>query len=59
MSPRRMSIAALGALVPIWVYALGVNGGVPVAVASTACVFLIAGSLYAMLGPHDQPAESV
>lgn len=47
---------ALGALVPVWLYALGVHGGLTVALASSACVLLIAGSLYLMFGPHDEGA---
>lgn len=54
MTPRHATIIALGALVPVWLYALGVHGGLPVALASTICVLLIAGSLYLLFGPHDE-----
>ena len=53
MSPRRSTIIALLALVPVWVYALGVYGGLPVALASSLCVLLVAASLYLMFGPHE------
>lgn len=56
MNPRRATIIALAALVPVWLYALGVHGGLPVAIASSTCVVLITGSLYLMFGPHDEGA---
>jgi hypothetical protein len=56
MSPRRLTIFALLALVPVWVYALGVSGGLPVALASSICVLLIGASLYLMFAPHEEQA---
>lgn len=54
MSPRRMSIIALVAIIPIWIYALGIAGGVIVGLSSTICVLLVAGGLYLMFGPHEE-----
>jgi len=54
VSARKLGAIALAALVPVWVYALGVSGGVGVALASTTCVLLIAGGLYLMFGPHGE-----
>lgn len=56
MSPQRSTILALLAIVPVWVYALGVHGGLPVALASSVCVMLVAGSLYLMFGSHEEQA---
>ena len=53
MSARRSAAIALAALVPVWVYALTIDGGVTVAVASSICVLLITGGLYLMFGPHE------
>lgn len=53
LSARKLGAIALAAIVPVWVYALGVSGGVTVALASTICVLLIAGGLYLMFGPHE------
>ncbi|MFW5939685.1 MAG: cytochrome-ba3 oxidase subunit [Halolamina sp.] len=57
MSARRSTAIGLAALVPVWVYALGVEGGIGVAVASTASVLLIVGGLYVMLGPHEEGVD--
>jgi predicted phage tail protein len=57
MSARKTAAIALAALVPVWVYALGVSGGVPVAVASSICVLLITGGLYLMFGPHEETPD--
>lgn len=56
MSPRRSTIIALLALIPVWVYAFGVYGGLPIALASSLCVLLVAVSLYLMFGPHEEGA---
>ncbi|MFD1568720.1 hypothetical protein [Halolamina litorea] len=55
MSARKLIGISLASLVPVWVYALGVSGGVGVGLASTACVLLIVGGLYMMFGPHETP----
>lgn len=59
MSARKLIAIGLAAIVPIWVYALGVAGGLEVAVASTVCVLLIVGGLYQMFGPHDDGSVDV
>lgn len=58
MSARRLIAIGLAALVPVWVYALGIAGGVTVAVASSVCVLLITGGLYLMFGPHEETADA-
>lgn len=59
MSARKLVAIGLAAVVPVWVYALGVSGGLEVAVASTACVLLIVGGLYRMFGPHEESNAGV
>ncbi|WP_435116495.1 hypothetical protein [Halolamina sp. C58] len=54
VSARRLAAIGLAALVPVWLYALQVSGGVTVALASTTCVLLVVGGLYVMFGPHDE-----
>jgi len=53
MSARKLIAIGLASLIPVWVYALGVSGGLEVAIASTACVLLILSGLYVMFGPHE------
>ncbi|GAB7013460.1 hypothetical protein [Halolamina salina] len=58
VSARGLAAIGLAALVPVWLYALQISGGVTVALASTTCVLLVVGGLYVMFGPHDDE-ESV
>ncbi|NHX36313.1 MULTISPECIES: hypothetical protein [Halolamina] len=58
MSARKLIAIGLAALIPVWVYALGVSGGIVVGLASTACVLLILAGLYMMFGPHETPDAS-
>ncbi|MBP1987051.1 hypothetical protein [Halolamina salifodinae] len=57
MSARRSAAIALAALVPVWVYALTIAGGVTTALTSSICVLLIAGGLYLMFGPHEETRD--
>jgi len=59
MSVRRTVGIALASLVPVWVYALTVEGGPMIALASSACVLLIVGGLYQMFGPHETETDHV
>ena len=59
VSARKLIAIALAAIVPVWLYALGVSGGVGVALASTACVLLIVAGLYLLFGPHDEDETAV
>jgi len=59
VSARKLIAIALAALVPVWLFALGVSGGVGVALASTACVLLVVAGLYLMFGPHDEESPVV
>jgi hypothetical protein len=59
MSARTLIAIGLAAIVPVWLYALRVAGGVEVALASTVCVLLIVGGLYLMFGPHEGETAGV
>jgi hypothetical protein len=59
MSARKLIAIGLTAIVPVWVYALTVAGGLTVAIASTASVLLIVAALYQMFGPHDDGSVGV
>ncbi|WP_049979509.1 hypothetical protein [Halolamina rubra] len=58
MSARTLIAIGLASLIPVWVYALGVSGGVVVGLASTICVLLTLAALYMMFGPHETPDAS-
>ncbi|MXR40567.1 hypothetical protein GRX01_04295 [Halobaculum sp. WSA2] len=59
MTPRTLVAVSLGALVPVWAYAMLVHGGLYVALASSVCVLLVAWTLYTVFGPHEGAAEHV
>ncbi|MFB6359930.1 MAG: hypothetical protein ABEH59_01255 [Halobacteriales archaeon] len=52
--PRRLTLLALLALLPVGAFLLGRS---QLAVLSAACVLLIAGSLYHMFGPVEAPSH--
>jgi hypothetical protein len=58
MSVRKLLAIGLVALIPVWVYALRLNGGVVVGIASTTSVFLALAALYMMFGPHETTEPS-
>ncbi|KPN30907.1 hypothetical protein SY89_01647 [Halolamina pelagica] len=58
MSARKLIAIGLAALIPVWVYALGVSGGVVVGLASTTCVLLALAALYMMFGPTRRPSPA-
>jgi len=58
MSTRTLIAIGLAALIPVWVYALGITGGVLIGVASTISVLLTLTALYMMFGPHETPDAS-
>jgi len=59
MTPRTLVAISLVALAPVWAYAMLVHGGLYVALASSACVLLVAWTLYTVFGPHEGGGEHV